>query len=243
MPNMPMLLCRSRDRIPANALFIAAKVSIHSYSDKASSNTICTDSPSQPLNTPVFLGLSDPLLKFKGRFFFSKQFCDTLSWPWSITLFRLRSAHGTRRETFCPGVTFIKSMCFFISSLFYTLLFCGFPVRTYDVARISLTWIPLTTANPATPDDHLRRLDHLDEGEMPVTKPHDHGHVPEHPRRKRTSTLLSLGDFSHNSRRKRELTTPCPSLRPHQISTTPLRRRSRRNAYYTDTRARIRSGR
>ena len=29
-----MLVCKPRDRIPANALFIAAKVSIHFFSDK-----------------------------------------------------------------------------------------------------------------------------------------------------------------------------------------------------------------
>lgn len=170
---------------------------------------------------------------------FSKKYCEGCQWPWSITLFRQRSAHGMRRATFCLGDMFTKSkelLKYTIAASFFTLPWA-----------VSANMDTSTTVNPATHDDHRRRQAPLAGGETRVTKPLAHEHAPVHRQRKRTPTWLSSDAYSHSSRMRNVCITPTrsPSRRPHPTSRTPSsrRRRSRRNAYFTAIGARTRSGR
>lgn len=100
----------SRDGIRANALFIAAKVSIPSSLSIV--HRSCHD-PKCPVVFPPCsrLRIHTLLLKNKNS--------TNISKAWSITLFHQRSALETRRATFCLGDMFTKSKPF--SNL---LLFC-----------------------------------------------------------------------------------------------------------------------
>lgn len=94
------LISRDRDRIRANALFIARK-SFDSF--------FSVYHPTRLPRTPVPSGFLSPS-RFRIHIpFFDKRKFISVSKTWSTTLSHQRSALGMRRATFCLGDMFTKS--------------------------------------------------------------------------------------------------------------------------------------